>query len=115
MKLSRFFLIVVLMVFTAGQALAQQQPAPNDSHKYRTILTIAGAAGGFATGFYIGQAAYDTPDAHRKLWTTATIMAGVGGAGGYLIGRAIDSRRNRINVAPIVSKDVKGLQLTIGF
>ena len=42
-------------------------------------------------------------------------MAGVGGAGGYLIGRAIDSRRNRINVAPIVSKDVKGLQLTIGF
>ena len=124
MRLSRVFLIGFLFLFTAGQALAQQTTTPsNDSHKYRTILTIAGAAGGFATGFYIGRAAYDTPDSHRKVWTTSAITAAVGGAGGYLIGWALDNRnRNRnafgsdkLNVSPILSKDARGLQFAIGW
>jgi hypothetical protein len=62
-------------------------------------LTIAGAAGGFATGFFIGRAAYDTPDSHRKVWTASAISAAVGGAGGYLIGWAIDTRRNRNRIS----------------
>jgi hypothetical protein len=120
---SRIFLLGLLVVFSANHAFAQQTSArSSDSHKYRTILTIAGAAGGFATGFYIGRAAYDTPDSHRKVWTAAAISVAVGGAGGYLIGWAIDNRRNRItlgsdkfNVTPFVSKDTKGMQFSVGF
>ena len=124
MRRSRVFLLGSLVVFTANHAFAQQPAVQSsDSNKYRTILTIAGAAGGFATGFYIGHAAYDTPDSHRKVWTAAAISAAVGGGGGYLIGWAIDSRRNRnrislgsdkFNVTPIVSKDTKGLQFSVG-
>jgi hypothetical protein len=120
------FLLGLLMVFTANHAVAQKAAAPqsSDSHKYRTFLTIAGAAGGFATGFYIGRAAYDTPDSHSKVWTASAISAAAGGAGGYLIGWAIDSRRNRnrislgsdkFNVSTLVSKDTKGLQFSVGF
>ena len=125
MRRTCIFLLGLLMVFTANHAFAQQTAAQSsDSHKYRTILTIAGAAGGFATGFYIGRAAYDTPDSHRKVWTASAISAAVGGAGGYLIGWAIDSRRNRnrislgsdkFNVTPLVSKDTMGLQFSFGF
>jgi len=113
------------MVFTGNYAFAQKTAAPSsDSHKYRTILTIAGAAGGVATGFYIGRAAYDTPDSHRKVWTAAAMSAAAGGAGGYLIGWAVDPRRNRnrislgsdkFNVVPLVSKDTKGIQFSVGF
>jgi hypothetical protein len=126
LRRSSIFLLGFLVVFTAHNALAQSADAAqsNDSHKYRTILTIAGAAGGFATGFYIGRAAYDTPDSDRKVWTASAISAAIGGAGGYLIGRAIDTRRNRkrislgsekFNVIPLVSKDTKGLQFSVGF
>ena len=123
MRGSCIFLVVLLVVFTANDAFAQQTPAQNSgSHKYRTILTVAGAAGGFATGFYIGRAAYDTPDSRRQVWTAAAISGAVGGAGGYLIGWAIDNRRNRIslasgkfNVIPLVSKDTKGLHFSVGF
>jgi hypothetical protein len=119
------FLLALLVVFTARNAFAQQTAAPNaDSHKYRTILTVAGAAGGFATGFYIGRAAYDTPDSHRKVWTAAAISGAVGGAGGYLIGWAIDNRRNRnqislgsdkFSVTPLLTKDTKALQFSVAF
>jgi hypothetical protein len=113
---SRIFLLVLLVVFTANHAFAQQTPAQSSySHKYRTILAISGAAGGFTTGFYIGRAAYDTPDSHRNVWTASAISAAVGGAGGYLIGWAIDSRRNRNRISPLVSKDTKGLQFSIVF
>ena len=125
MRRSCIFLLGLLMVFTANHALAQQTDAQSsDSHKYRTILTIAGAAGGFATGFYIGRAAYDTPDSHRKVWIASAISAGVGGAGGYLIGWAIDSRRNRSRISvgsdnfyvtPLLSNDTKGLRVSVGF
>ena len=123
MRRSCIFVIGLLVVFTANPAFAQQTAAQSsDSHKYRTILTIAGAAGGFATGFYIGRAAYDTPDSHRKVWTVSGISAAVGGAGGYLIGWAIDSRRNRIslgsdkfNMTPLVSNDTKGVQFSVRF
>ena len=125
MRRSRIFFLGLLLVLTVNDAFAQQTAAQSsDSHKYRTILTIAGAAGGFATGFYIGRAAYDTPDSRRQVWTASAISGAVGGAGGYLIGWAVDSRRNRnrislgsdkFNVTPLVSKDTKGLQFSVGF
>jgi len=123
-RLSRVFLIGFLIVFTAGRAFAQQTTTPSkDSHKHRTILTIAGASGGFAAGFYIGRAAYDTPDSDRRVWTTSAITAAVGGAGGYFLGWVLDNRRNRsrralgsgkFNVSPILSKDARGLHFSIG-
>jgi hypothetical protein len=126
MKRSFIVLIGLLMVFTANHAFAQTATAAqdSDSHQFRTILTIAGAAGGFATGFYIGRAAYDTPDSRRKVWTASAISAAAGGGAGYLIGWAIDNRRNRnrislgsdrFNVTPLVSMNTKGLQFSIGF
>jgi hypothetical protein len=66
----------------------------------------------------------DGPDSHRKVWTASAISASAGGAGGYLMGWAIDNRRNRnrislgsdkFNVTPLVSKDTKGLQVAVGF
>jgi len=84
-------------------------------------LTVAGAAGGFATGFVISRAAYDTPDSRGKVWAASTISAAAGGAGGYLIGWAVDRHRNRnritlgsdkFNLTPVVSKDTKGVQFS---
>ena len=108
----------------AGQALAQQPPATTKTtHKYRTILPIAGPAGGFVAGFYIGFNAFDDAvNSDRKLWTTSIISSAGGAVGGYFIGRVIDNRRNRIsldpeklNVTPVVSGDTKGVQVSIRF
>jgi hypothetical protein len=92
----------------------------DDSHKYRKVGAIVGAVGGFATGFYFGRAAYDTPDSRSKVWKASAISASAGVAGGFLIGWAIDNRRNRNQISigsnklvlnPLVSKDTKGLQM----
>jgi hypothetical protein len=117
-------LIALLVLLSAGQTFAQQ-PAPKrePSHKYRTILTIAGAGAGFATGFYVGFNAFDDAvNSDRKLWTTSAITAAGGAVGGYFIGRALDNRRNRIslgtdrvNVTPVVSGETKGVQFSIRF
>jgi membrane protein YqaA with SNARE-associated domain len=125
MERSRIFSLVLLIFFTANHAFAQAAATQSgDPHKHQTILTITGAAGGFATGFYIGRAAYDTPDSQRKVWTASAISAAAGGVGGYFIGRAIDKRktRNRLtvgldkfDVTPLVSKDTKGLYIVFGF
>jgi hypothetical protein len=125
MRPSHILLLGLLVVFTESHGFAQTTPAQTgESHKYKTVLTIAGAAGGLATGFYIGRAAYDTPDSHRKVWTASAISASAGAVGGYWIGWAIDNRRNRsriplgsgkYNVTPLVSKDTNGLQFGIEF
>jgi len=122
MNLRKSFIIGFLILLMGGQAFAQQPAANNQpSHKYRTVLTIAGAGAGFATGFYIGFNAYDDAvNSERKLWTTSIIMGAAGAVGGFLTGRAIDIRRNRIiaerlNVTPVVSKDTKGVQLSFRF
>ena len=125
-KTSRLLLLGLMMIFTASHSFAQTTPAQtSESHKYRIIYTIVGAATGFGTGFYVGRAAYDTPDSHRRVWTASAIIASAGGVGGYFIGRAADSRRNRsrtpplgtgkYNVTPLVSKDTKGVQFGIEF
>jgi hypothetical protein len=124
-KRSCIFVLGLLVFFNANRAFAQQTAAhSSDSHKYRKILTIAGAAGGFSTGFLVGRAAYDTPNSGGKVWTAAAISSAVAGGGGYLIGWAIDGRRNpdpkrstlgsdKFNVIPLVSRDTKGMQFSL--
>jgi hypothetical protein len=124
-KTWQMLLLGLLMIFTASESFAQTTPAQTtESHKYRILSTIVGAATGFASGFYVGRAAYDTPDSHSKVWTASAIFASAGGVGGYFIGRVADSRRNgsrippgtgKYNVTPLVSKDTKGLQFGIEF
>ena len=123
---SKWILVLVLVLASSSESLAQQ-PATNagPSHKYRTILTISGAAGGFASGVYLGLAKFDdAPYSERKVTTTA-IIGGVGGAvGGYFLGRVFDRRRDRaraqsvtrsLDIAPIVSTDEKGVRLAFSF
>ncbi|HEU0005525.1 MAG TPA: hypothetical protein VFS12_05980 [Terriglobia bacterium] len=96
----RWILCVLLVGVTSTSALGQQSSPPRgESHKYRTILTLAGGGGGFAVGLFAGLAAFDdATNSDRKVWTTA-ILAGVGGAiGGYFLGRAVDRRSKTSNV-----------------
>lgn len=123
---SRWILVLVLVLATASESFAQQPATnPDPSHKYRTVLTISGAAGGFASGVYLGLAKFDdAPYSERKVTTTA-IIGGVGGAvGGYFLGRIFDRRRDRaraqsvtrsLNVAPILSTDKKAVRLAYSF
>jgi hypothetical protein len=116
-------LLSLLLVFAASHAYAQQPAAQShSSYKYRTILGIAGAAGGFATGFAVARVTFDLPDSRRQVWTAAAMSGAVVGAGGYLIGWAIDSRRNRnrisfgsdkFRVDPMLSADTRGLQFSV--
>src|SRR5262245_40845248 len=90
----------LLVVVTSTSAFAQQSSSPSgESHKHRTILTLAGGGGGFAVGLFAGLAAFDdATNSDHKVWTTA-ILAGVGGAvGGYFLGRALDKRGKSTNV-----------------
>ena len=74
-----------------GAAFGQASPPSGESHKYRTIFTVAGGAGGFAVGLFAGLAVFDdATNSDRKVWTTA-ILAAIGGSiGGYFLGRAWD-------------------------
>src|SRR5262245_25279740 len=89
MSFPRYLLITLFVLLSASETFGQQSaPKREVSNKYRTILTIAGAGAGFATGFYIGFNAYDDAvNSERKLWTTSAIGAAGGAVGGYFIGR----------------------------
>jgi len=116
-------LLLIVTLFSAIPAHAQQT-AP--SHKYRTILTIAGGGGGFVAGMFVGFAKYDDAiNSDRKIWTTSLVGAGAGAIGGYFIGRALDKRvkptatpatpAKKFAVAPILSRESKGFQLSATF
>jgi len=126
MNYSKWILACLLTLFLTNQALAQAPPsnAQPHSHKYRTIFTTAGAAGGFTIGVFAGLAAFDDSTySERKVWTTAILGGAGGGVGGYFLGRALDKRRDRANaqsqkrvvVAPVLSTDTKGVRLSIAF
>ncbi len=97
---SRLILCSMLMFFTCQWAQGQQSGTKNvESHRYRTLLTLAGGGGGFAGGLFAGLAAFDdATNSDRKVWTTAA-LSGVGGAvAGYFIGRALDKRPKKTTV-----------------
>ncbi len=90
-----------MLVFAAEASFAQQTaPQGAESHKYRTILAIAGSGGGFALGVFGGIAAFDDATyASRKVWTTALVSAAGGAVGGYFLGRFLDKRKKDQDVA----------------
>lgn len=97
---SRLILCSLLALFTSRWALGQQSASGNtESHRYRTVFTLAGGGGGFALGMFAGLAAFDDAiNSDRKVWTTAA-LSGVGGAvAGYFIGRALDKRQKKTTV-----------------
>jgi hypothetical protein len=89
---TRLIVWSMLPFFVCGWAFAQQAtPKSGESHKYRTILTLAGGGGGFALGLVGGLAAFDdATSSDRKVWATAVISAVGGAVGGYFLGRALD-------------------------
>ena len=97
---NRLAIITALVLLTSTSTLAQQ-PAPKreESHKYRTILTLAGGGGAFALGVFVALNAFDDAvNSDRKLWTTAALSAAGGAVGGYFLGRTLDKRRNKTDV-----------------
>jgi hypothetical protein len=97
---NRLVVCSMLALLACGWAFGQQ-PAPQsgESHKYRTILTLAGGGGGFAVGLVAGLAAFDDAiNSDRKVWTTAALSAVGGAVGGYFLGRALDKRQKKPKV-----------------
>jgi len=93
--------IIASLVLLTSTSTSAQQPAPKreESHKYRTILTLAGGGGAFALGVFVGLNAFDDAvNSDRKLWTTAALSAAGGAVGGYFLGRALDKRRKKTDV-----------------
>ncbi len=98
--MKRLIVRTMLVLLACGWAFGQQ-PAPQkgESHKYRTIFTLAGGGGGFAVGLVAGLSAFDDAiDSDRKVWTTAALSAAGGAVGGYFLGRALDKRQKKTNV-----------------
>ena len=89
----------ILILLNGGRAFGQQPaPANPESHKYRTILTVAGCGGGFVLGLVGGLAAFDdATNSDRKVWTTAVLSAVGGAVGGYFLGRSLDKRTKKSN------------------
>jgi hypothetical protein len=125
-RLAGLFVLVSLM---SGMAFGQSStPTTTESHKFRTIMTIAGAGGGFAAGVFVGLSAFDDAvNSDRKVWTTAIVGAAAGGVGGFFIGRAIDHRKRKtaglaipvgaaeLQISPKVSRNIRGIQFAMKF
>jgi hypothetical protein len=102
--------------------------APGESHKYRTIMTIAGAGGGFTGGVLLGIAAFDDAvNSDRKVWTTAIVGAVAGGVGGYFIGKTLDHHKRKttavtipiaaseLQISPLLGPRTAGVQFGLSF
>jgi hypothetical protein len=90
----------MLALFPCDWAFGQQPTSKSgESHKYRTLFTLAGGGGGFTVGLVAGLAAFDDAiNSDRKVWTTAVLSAVGGAVGGYFLGRALDKRQKKTNV-----------------
>jgi hypothetical protein len=125
MNYTKLVLLGILILLISCEAFAQQ-PAGNieKSSKYRKIFTIAGGGGGFAVGMFAGLAKFDDAVNSTDKITTTAVAGGVGGAvGGYFLGRVLDKRRDRTNLArqrtvqlsPLLSTSTRGVHLSLSF
>jgi len=94
---TRATVLGMLMLVCVDSGFAQHpSTTPAESHKYRTLFSIGGGAGGFAIGLFAGLPAFDDATNSEAKVTTTAILAGVGGAvGGYFLGRSIDKSRKQ--------------------
>ena len=93
--------LAVLVLLNCKITFAQQPtPMKQESHKYRTILTVAGGGGGFALGLFGGLAAFDdATNSDRKVWTTAALSAAGGAVAGYFLGRSFDKGSRKTGIS----------------
>jgi len=125
MNSTKSVLLGILMLFISNEAFAQQPAATIEkSSKYRKIFTIAGGGGGFAAGMFAGLAKFDDAVNSTDKVTTTAVVGGIGGAvGGYFLGRVLDKRRDRANLArqrtvqlsPLLSKSTRGVYMSLSF
>jgi hypothetical protein len=87
------FLATSLIVVLSSTSAAQAQSSGGDRSRTRALWTVSGAGAGFGVGLWAGLTAFDDAvNSDRKVWTSAVVGASIGAVGGYLIGRARDSR-----------------------
>jgi hypothetical protein len=125
MNHSKLVLLGILMLLISNEAFAQQPAGHYEkSSRYRKIFTIAGGGGGFAVGIFAGLAQFDDAINSTDKVTTTAVVGGVGGAvGGYFLGRVLDKRRDRENLAhqrtvqlsPFLSKSTRGVHMSLSF
>jgi hypothetical protein len=96
--LVRSILIVLALSLGLGssagaQALGRDHATGNVARSV-TSWTSSAAGAGFGIGLHVGLIAFDDAmNSDRKVWTSATLGAGVGALAGYLIGRARNDER----------------------
>jgi hypothetical protein len=111
-SMTRKTLIVLVLVLFCNPL----RNADAEGSKWKTILTIAGAGGGFALGTFIGLDVYDDAiNSDQKVWTTAALMAAGGGVAGYFIGRHMDNNRkvNAYRIQPEIPLNVPPAHLEL--
>ena len=84
-------MIVVVLVACLCCPIANAGEPGKGGSKWKIIMTIVGAGGGFTLGTFVGLAAYDDAiDSEKKVFTTAFLMSAAGGVAGFFLGRHID-------------------------
>lgn len=80
--------IVASLMIVLGSAGIARAPSRTE-----VLWIVSGGGVGFGVGLWAGLTAFDDAvNSDRKVWTSAIVGAGVGAAGGYLIGRARTDR-----------------------
>lgn len=88
----KILILFLLVTFPVSMATAEEARKPGN--KWKTIMTIVGAGGGFALGMAVGLSAYDDAiDSDRKVYTAAALTSVGGGVAGYFLGRHMDKSR----------------------
>ena len=128
--MKRRILGLLLAAAMMGGTAFGQQPSSGagESRKYRKVLTVAGAGGGFAAGVFAGLSLFDDAiNSDRKVWTTAILGSAAGGVGGYFLGRTLDRRKAKtsaltiplgnktLGISPIASDGATGLRFAVEF
>ena len=99
------FLATSLIIVLSSTSVAQAQSSGGDRSRTRAMWTVSGAGIGFGVGFWGGLTAFDDAvNSDRKVWTSAVLGAGIGAVGGYLIGRARDSRDRAPSATSVAPK-----------
>jgi hypothetical protein len=102
MTTKRVIASCILLFFSFNFAFAQQaNTGKSSSHKYRTLLTIVGGAGGVVVGLLMSLSVFDDAINSERKGNITMALTGTGGAvGGYFLGRMIDKNKTAAKAIP---------------